>query len=144
MLHCLHKEFLSIRGELGTGDLICSSVQPKADLLVFTCFPVTYRRRWHLHPHGALTLSTTEQVVLVLLRLLLNTRYPSIKAKAAQSDLGAGKTEILPGGWRIRAGLLDPCPLQKAWSWIYQSGYCQRWQQAHLLQVLSLSHPSSS
>lgn len=88
MLHCLHNAFLSISGELGTGDLICSSVQPKADLLLFTCFPVTYRRRWHLRPDGALTFSTAEQAVLVLLRLLLNTRYPYIMVKAAQSDSG--------------------------------------------------------
>lgn len=88
MLHCLHNVFLSISGELGTGDLIYSSVQPEADLLVSTCFSVTYRTRWHLRPNGALVLSTAEQVVLVLLHLLLNTHYPYIKAKVAQSDVG--------------------------------------------------------
>lgn len=88
MLHCLHNVFLSISGELGTGDLIYSSVQPEADLLVSTCFSVTYRTRWHLRPDGALVLSTTGQVELVLLHLLLDTHYPYIKAKAAQSDVG--------------------------------------------------------
>lgn len=122
MLHCLHNALLSISGELGTGDPVCSAVQPEADLLVFTGFPVTYRARWHLRPDGALTLSTAEQVVLVLLHLSLDTRFPYIKAKVAQSDSG-GQAELRfgledegsgPGCWmpahcrRLGAAFTDP------------------------------------
>lgn len=101
MLHCLRNAFLSISGELGTGDLICSSVQPKADLFVLSCFPLPYRTRWHLRPDAALTLSTAEQVGLVLLRLFLDTRYPYIKVKVPQPDSGGRQN------WHLALGMKD-------------------------------------
>lgn len=96
MLHCLHNTLLSISRERGTGDLICNSLQPKAELLVFPGFPFTYSTRWHLRPDGALTFSIAEQVVLLLLHLLLNTLC---------IDKGKGSSNCLRRQAKLRYGL---------------------------------------
>lgn len=96
MLHCLHNTLLSISRERGTGDLICSSVQPKADLLAFPGFPFTYSTRWHLRPDGALMFGIAEQAVLLLLHLLLDT---------LSIDKGKGSSTWLRRQAKLRYGL---------------------------------------
>lgn len=74
-------------------------MQPKADLLLLSCFPVTYRTRWHLHPNGALTLKH---------RL---SGWASLAAPLSQRTLsihkGKGGSFELRGRTQLRFGLED-------------------------------------
>lgn len=135
MLHCLHNTLLSISREQATGDLICSSVQPKAALLVFPAFPFTYSTRWHLRPRSA----------------HVGHGWAGCAAPAApltqytlSTDKGKGSSTWLRRQAKLRYGLRVKDQGQAAgsmpsiegflWNWIYLSWFCQGWQQEHLLQ----------